>query len=332
MALLDVKDLQVHYKTKQGASRAVDGVSFSVNKGESLGLVGESGCGKSTTVNGIVRVMPKNAYLPGGEVWLNGTNLAELPEKQMQAVRWKEVSLIPQAAMDSLNPVYPTQDAFLEVLMLKGGLTKAQALERSEELFLMVGLDVKRLRNFPHEFSGGMKQRAAIALALALNPKLVIADEPVTALDVIVQRQVLNELRKLRNKLGISLIMITHDISVVAESCQKIAVMYAGKIVECGLTEDVLSNPLHPYTMGLKNAFPDLRDKNKKLISIKGAPPSLVDPPPGCRFADRCPFALKECSKVEPQPAEVHPNHLSACLRLEEVDKLQREAQEVTTW
>ncbi len=332
MALLDVRNLKVHYRTLRGANRAVDGVSFTVEKGRSLGLVGESGCGKSTTVNGIVRVMPKNAFIPEGEVLLNGTDLVSLPESALRSIRWRELSLIPQAAMDSLNPVYLVQDAFLEVLRLKGGMSKAEALDRAQHLFQLVGLDIRRLKNYPHEFSGGMKQRAAIALALALNPKLVIADEPVTALDVIVQRQVLNEIRRLREQLHISLIMITHDISVVAETCDDIAVMYAGKIVERGRTAAVLQNPLHPYTMGLKNAFPDIRRGRRTLISIEGAPPSLLEPPAGCRFAERCPFALDVCSDVEPTLEEAAAGQVAACHRLDEVDELQTRAQEVETW
>lgn len=332
MALLDVRNLKVHYRTLRGANRAVDGVSFTVETGRSLGLVGESGCGKSTTVNGIVRVMPKSAFIPEGQVLLNGIDLTSLPESALRSIRWRELSLIPQAAMDSLNPVYPVQDAFVEVLRLKGGMGKTEALERAQHLFQLVGLDIQRLKNFPHEFSGGMKQRAAIALALALNPKLVIADEPVTALDVIVQRQVLNEIRRLREQLHISLIMITHDISVVAETCDDIAVMYAGKIVERGSTAAVLQNPLHPYTMGLKNAFPDIRKGRRTLISIEGAPPSLVEPPPGCRFTARCPFAIEECSAVEPLLEEAEAGQVAACHRLAEVDELQRRAQEVETW
>ncbi len=333
MALLDVRDMRVYYKTKKGIAQAVDGVSFSVEPGQSLGLVGESGCGKSTMVNGIIRVMAKNAFIPSGEVVFDGQDLTSLPEKDMRNMRWRELSLIPQAAMDSLNPVYPVEDAFTEVLILKGGMRRKEAHERTRDLFTMVGLDPDRMRNYPHEFSGGMKQRAAIALALALEPKLVIADEPVTALDVIVQRQVLDELKRLRSELNLSLIMITHDISVVAETCDKIVVMYAGKVVEQGTTQEVLKNPLHPYTMGLKNAFPDLHRREKQLISIEGSPPDLVNPPPGCRFAPRCPFALERCATREPKYQEVDGNGQgAACFRLAEVQTLRKLAEEVETW
>lgn len=334
MSLLDVRDMKVHYKTKKGIAQAVDGVSFAVEPGQSLGLVGESGCGKSTMVNGIIRVMAKNAFIPSGEVRFAGQNLAALPEKEMRKVRWRELSLIPQAAMDSLNPVFAVEDAFTEVLTLKGGLTRKEAHARTVELFTMVGLDPDRMRNFPHEYSGGMKQRAAIALALALQPKLVIADEPVTALDVIVQRQVLDELKRLRNDLNLALIMITHDISVVAETCDRIAVMYAGKVVEKGTTKEVLQNSLHPYTMGLENAFPDVRQQGKELISIEGSPPDLVNPPPGCRFAPRCPFALERCATSEPKYQEVDDQHGhgAACFRLAEAKTLRQLAKEAKTW
>lgn len=325
--------MKVHYQTKKGISRAVDGVSFSVEAGQSVGLVGESGCGKSTIVNGIIRVMAKNAFIPEGEVIFNDQNLLELPEREMQKIRWRDLALIPQAAMDSLNPVYPVQDAFVEILTLKGGLSKKQALIRTSELFAMVGLDPERKLNFPHEYSGGMKQRAAIALALALEPKLVIADEPVTALDVIVQRQVLDELKKLRGELNLALIMITHDISVVAETCDRIVVMYAGKVVEKGSTEEVLDNPLHPYTMGLKNAFPDLHHQEKELISIEGSPPDLIDPPAGCRFAARCPFKFERCEREEPDYLnQTGNNRGAACFRMDEAQELGCLAREVATW
>ncbi len=334
MSLLDVANLRVHYKTKKGIAQAVDGVSFSVEAGQSVGLVGESGCGKSTMVNGIIRVMPKNAIIPSGKVVFGGQDLTCLAEKEMRKVRWREVSLVPQAAMDALNPVYPVEDAFIEVLTLKGGMTKKEARERTVELFTMVGLDPDRMRNFPHEYSGGMKQRAAIALALALKPKLVIADEPVTALDVIVQRQVLNELKRLRSELDLALIMITHDISVVVETCDKIVVMYAGKVVEKGNTQEVLKSPLHPYTMGLANAFPDLNQQDKLLISIEGSPPNLLNPRPGCRFAPRCPFALERCRVEEPEYHQVDDlsGQGAACFRISEATSLRDAAKEVRTW
>jgi len=332
MSLLEIQDLKVYYRSFAGISQAVDGISFSLKEGQSLGLVGESGCGKTTAVRGIIRIMDKNAYIAGGKVIFNGENLVGFSEERMRDIRWKDLSFIPQAAMDSLNPVYPVIDAFNEILLLKGGMNLNAAEKRAEELFLMVGLDPKRLHDYPHEFSGGMKQRAIIALALALNPKLIIADEPVTALDVIVQNQVLMELKKLREKLKAALIMITHDISVVAQTCNVIVVMYAGKIVEKGTSIDILKNAAHPYTLGLENAFPNLRNPNKSLIAIKGSPPNLVNPPKGCRFASRCPFKIQECQQKEPFLKEVNVGHYSACFRLIEIEKIRKKAREGKTW
>jgi peptide/nickel transport system ATP-binding protein len=332
VTLLNVKNLKIYYKTKKGISKAVDDVSFELKPGESLGVVGESGCGKSTLAKAIIRVMSQNADIAGGELLFQNKDLVKFSDKEMQEVRWKELSLIPQAAMDSLNPVYPVLDSFVEILTLKGGLKKKQAVERAKELFSLVGLDTKRLSYYPHEFSGGMKQRAVIALALALNPKLVIADEPVTALDVIVQSQVLRELIRLKEELGLTLILITHDISVVAQTCESIAVMYAGKIVEKGSAKKVLGNPNHPYTMGLANAFPNLQEPDKPLISIEGSPPDLVEPPIGCRFAERCPFKIGRCETEEPLLTEVEQGHFSACHRLSEIEVLREKSKEVETW
>jgi peptide/nickel transport system ATP-binding protein len=332
MALLEIKDLKIHYITSRGMNKAVDGVSFDLEQGESLGIVGESGCGKSTLVKGIIKVMPNNARIANGSVLFEGQDLVQLPEDKIRSVRWKELSLIPQAAMDSLNPVYPVLDSFVEILMIKGKMKKKEAVDRANELFSMVGLDTKRLKYYPHEFSGGMKQRAVIALALALNPKLVIADEPVTALDVIVQSQVLRELSRLREELGLTLVMITHDISVVAQTCEKVVVMYAGKVVEKGRAKDVLKNPFHPYTMGLANAFPNLRHPDKTLISIEGSPPDLVHPPKGCRFAKRCPFKTEVCTQEEPPLVQIDDEHYSACHRLDEIEALRIKAKEVETW
>ena len=332
MALLEVKDLKVYYKTNKGPNKAVDGVSFELEQGDSIGLVGESGCGKSTLVKGIIRVMSKNAQIESGEVIFDGQDLTKLSEDKIREIRWKDLSLVPQAAMDSLNPVYPVLDSFVEILTLKGKMKRKQAVKRAEELFEMVGLDTKRLRYYPHEFSGGMKQRAVIALGLALNPKLVITDEPVTALDVIVQSQVLKELKRLRQDLNLTLVMITHDISVVAQTCDQIAVMYAGKIVEKGKTKDVLKNPTHPYTMGLANAFPNLKQGDKTLISIEGSPPDLVEPPAGCRFEARCPFKMERCTTEEPSLLEVSEGQFSACHRLDEVEELRTRSKEVETW
>jgi len=331
MALLEVKDLRIYYETSKGMNQAVDGISFSVDEGKSICLVGESGCGKSTTVNGIIQVMPKNAKIISGEIIFNGEDLLKISNKRLKEIQWRDMSLIPQAAMDSLNPVYKVIDPFIEILRIKGGMSKKIAVRRIDELFKMVGLDIKRAQYYPFEFSGGMKQRAVIALALVLNPKLVIADEPVTALDVIIQKQILVELGRIRKQFGLALVMITHDISV-AKTFDDIVIMYAGKIFEKGSSYNVLKTPIHPYTMGLENAFPSLDDDKKTLISIEGTPPHLVNPPKGCRFADRCPFSKDICFKEEPILVEVETGHFSACHFISDIKEIRRKAMEVETW
>jgi|TARA_B100000315_G_scaffold260829_1_gene325963 peptide/nickel transport system ATP-binding protein len=332
VALLEIKNLKVYYKTRRGINQAVDGISFEVEEGQSMGLVGESGCGKSTLARAIIRVMSRNAIIAGGEIHFEGSNILEYSEKQMREIRWTEMALVPQAAMDSLNPVYTIENQFKEILTKKSKLRRKEAKKRAKELFQMVALDSHYLNRYPHEFSGGMKQRAVIALAFSLNPKLLITDEPVTALDVIVQNQVLRELKQLRARFNVALIMITHDISVVAETCDLIAVMYAGKIVERGPAREVLKHSIHPYTMGLENAFPNLVNPREVLISIEGAPPDLVDPPVGCRFTPRCPFRLDICEETEPNLIEFKSTHFSACHRLDELDMLRAKTTEVDTW
>ncbi len=332
MSLLKVNNLKVHYETSRGISQAVDGISFNLDRSQSLGLVGESGCGKSTTVKGIVRVMSKNAFIPEGEVYYKDKDILKYSDQEMRDLRWKDIAMVPQAAMDSLNPVYTVKNQFLEVMRIKGKLNKKEALDRAEMLFRKVGLSKELLNYYPHQFSGGMKQRAVIALALALNPSLIITDEPVTALDVIVQHQILKELKGLREEFNIALVMITHDISVVAQTCDQIAVMYAGKIVEKGPANEILKEPLHPYTMGLENSFPDITKPNKQLISIEGAPPELINPPKGCRFAARCPFSEEICLKEEPKLKELSPGHFSACIHQSDLDELREKSREVKTW
>lgn len=332
MPLLDVRDLRVEYFTRRGNMRAVDGVSLTLEKGKHLGLIGESGCGKTTTGRALLRVLPRNGKISGGQIVFKDRDLVKLSERDMRALRWREISMVPQSSMDTLDPVYRVGDQLLEVLTHRGGMDKQEARERSAELFSLVGLASDRLDNYPHEFSGGMRQRAVIAMALALNPDLVIADEPVTALDVIVQHQVLETFRELQERLGISVIMITHDISVVAETCDEIAVMYAGKIMERAPVKRFFSMPFHPYALGLQNAYPNLANPKDTLISIEGYPPDLVEPPKGCRFNTRCPFAIDRCFSEEPLLVEVEPGHQAACHRWKEIDKLKDLAKEAETW
>jgi peptide/nickel transport system ATP-binding protein len=331
--LLSVRDLKVSYRVGNGHIDAVDGASFDVPRGSIVGLVGESGCGKTTVARALTRVIADNARITGGQILFDGKDIAAIPERQMNALRWRDIAFIPQSAMNSLDPVYTVEYQLNEVLRRRGGLSAREARIRCEALFEMVGIEKGRLRDYPHQFSGGMRQRVAIALALALNPKLVIADEPVTALDVIVQRQILDQLRELQMMLGISVILVTHDISVVAYICDRTVVMYAGRVAEAGPMEAVLTRPAHPYTMGLRNAFPDLAGAaSGTLTPIDGAPPNLANPPPGCRFAPRCPFAIELCSTESPSLAEIVPDHRVACHRASEASALREIAARTETW
>jgi peptide/nickel transport system ATP-binding protein len=331
LIILEIEGLKVEYRSSRGPVRAVDGVDLSVPSGQVLGLVGESGCGKTTLARAITGVLPQNARATEGSIRFNGRDLRRLNERQLRQLRWREIAFIPQSAMNSLDPVYRVGEQLNEVLIERGGYSRRKATSRAAELFDLVGLDPKRLGDYPHQFSGGMRQRAAIALALALDPKLVIADEPVTALDVIVQRQVLDTFKNLQQQLGLTVILVTHDISVVAYVCDLVAVMYAGQVIETGTAASLLRTPAHPYTMGLYNAFPDLEKSGQQLTPIEGSPPDLLTPPEGCRFAPRCPFRLSEC--LQPPPyREILSSHHAACWRSHEAVELRKAASEVRRW
>ena len=312
--LLEVEGLKTYFYTSKGIVKAVDNVGFKLNKGEVLGIAGESGCGKSTLAYSIIRLVPPPGKIVGGRISFMGSDILKMPEEEFRVkVRWKGISMIFQGAMNALNPVYTVGDQIAEVLMLHRGLTKREALQEAAELLKMVGLDPRRLRSYPHELSGGMKQRVVIAMALALRPPLVIADEPTTALDVVVQAQIMNLLKRLQKELKMSIILITHDMSLIAEIADKVAIMYAGKIVEIGNADRVFNNPLHPYTRALINSIPSLRKELKKLEFIPGVPPDLIQPPPGCRFHPRCKYVFEPCSREEPPMVEVEPGHYVAC-------------------
>jgi len=314
MSVLQLDGVTTHYRTLRGWVRAAENVSFEVGKGEALGLVGESGCGKTTVALSILKILPAGAKIRKGRILFDGTDLVPLNDSEMRKVRWKGVSIVFQGAMNAMNPVFKVGDQIVEAIKLhEPDVTKADASKRTEALLEMVGVDASRVNNYPHEFSGGMRQRALIAMALACNPKLLIADEPGTALDVIVQSQVLQLMKSLKEKLGLSMVMISHDLSIVAEVCEKIAIMYAGNIVEYGDVESVFKEPLHPYTQGLLGAFPSIKGERKKLISIPGQPPDLLHPPTGCRFHPRCPYAMDICSRQAPPSFAVSPGHIAAC-------------------
>jgi peptide/nickel transport system ATP-binding protein len=331
MALLDLKNVSIEYKLSDGKLKAVDDVSLTLDNGDILGLVGESGCGKSTLIKGIINLLPSNGKIIEGEVIFNDEVLNKLSVEAMRKKRWKEISLITQSAMNSLNPVYKVGKQIIEPILQHENKSKAEAMKKAEELFELVGLEKGRLEDYPHQYSGGMKQRAIIAMALALNPKLIIADEPTTALDVIVQSQILERINTLLNQYDGSMILVTHDVSVVAQTCTKVAVMYGGKIIEYGDVIQVLKRPNHPYTMGLKNAFPSLVGEKKELISIEGTPPDLSKKLEGCRFAERCPFVQERCRSGEIEKTSVE-NGYFYCVRGAEIDELRKQADMPSTW
>jgi len=315
LPILQLDGLTTNYRTLRGWVKAAENVSFEIEKGEALGVVGESGCGKTTVALSILKILPQGARIRGGRILFEGNDLVPLSDRQMRKVRWKGISIVFQGAMNALNPVFKVGDQIIEAIRLhERDVSKSDAKRRAEALLEMVGVEPSRVDNYPHEFSGGMRQRALIAMALAANPKLLIADEPGTALDVIVQAQVLQLMRSLKEKLGLSMMMISHDLSIVAEVCEKIAIMYAGHIVEYGDIDAIFKEPLHPYTQGLIGAFPSIKGDRRKLISIPGQPPDLLDPPAACRFHPRCPYAMDVCRKEKPEMKKVGTgNHYVSC-------------------
>lgn len=301
--ILKLDGVTTNYLTLRGWVHAAENVNFEIAKGEAMGLVGESGCGKTTIALSILRILPPGAKIRRGKIVFDGTDIVPLSNEQMRKdIRWKGISIIFQGAMNALNPVFKVGDQIVEAIRLhEPDVSKADALVRTQALLEMVGVERGRVSNYPHEFSGGMRQRALIAMALACNPKLLIADEPGTALDVIVQAQVLQLMRDLKEKLGLSMMMISHDLSIVAEVCEKLTIMYAGNVAEMGDVQSVFKEPLHPYTQGLIRAFPTIKGEKQKLLSIPGQPPDLLNPPTGCRFHPRCPYVMDICKKENPQ-------------------------------
>ncbi len=313
MALLEVKELRTYYYTLRGVVKAVDNVSFSLERGEVLGIAGESGCGKSTLAWALLGLVPPPGRIAGGRIVLDGIELTKLSEHDLRKkIRWKKVSMIFQGAMNALTPVFTIEDQLAEPLMIHKGMHKNEARERIAQILKAVGLDETIMKRYPHELSGGQKQRVIIAMALLLNPDLVIADEPTTALDVIVQAQIMNLFKEIKKKYNMGMIFITHDLSLIAEIADKVAIMYAGKIVEIGSSDQVFGNPRHPYTQGLLRSIPRIRSK-EKITWIPGVPPDLVRPPPGCRFFPRCKYVKEQCRKEEPKLKEVEPGHFVAC-------------------
>ncbi len=318
--VLQVKDLATYYYLGDKELKAVDGVSFDISARRTLGLAGESGCGKTTTAYSIMRILAENGKIARGSINLGGVELTELSDEEMRQLRWKKASIVFQYAMNAFNPVLRIGKQIVEVIQEKDDFSQDEAVQIVNDLFDEVGLKPERQTDYPHEFSGGMLQRAIIAQALACDPQLIIADEPVTALDVIVQNKILDLLRKLQDKYNLAVLFITHDLSVVAENCHDVGIMYAGNLVEWGTAEDVFKRSVHPYSYKLIGAFPSVVGPKKRLEFIPGSPPNLLSIPKGCRFHPRCPFAQARCETDVPEYTEVTDGHFAKCHFAGELD------------
>ena len=325
LPLLEVDQLVMHYKIKAGSVSAVDNVTFTLHQGEAIGLVGESGCGKTSVALSLLRLLPQNAQHISGEIRLNGENLLWLSAEEMRQRRWKDIAMVFQGAMNSWNPVYRVGDQIREALdtHYRGVMTYAEQRAHMEKLFAAVGLPADMLDRYPHEFSGGMRQRAVIAMALSCGPQLIIADEPTTALDVIVQDQILKELKRIQADLGMSIVYFSHDIAVIAEVTDSLGVMYAGNLVEYGPTADVFARPRHPYAYLLLRSTPSITGPRRKLAPLQGEPPDLLNPPTGCRFHPRCPFATERCAVENPPLEDIGGGHKVACWHWDQVPELE---------
>ncbi len=312
--VLEVKNLKMYYFTSKGVVKAVDNVSFTLNKGEVLGLAGESGCGKSSLGFTLLGMPTPPGKIVDGSIKIDGREIVGLPEDVLRReIRWQKISMIFQGAMNALNPVYTVGYQMIEPLIYHKGMDQEEALDRAQRYLELVGLDPEIVYRYPHELSGGMKQRVVIAMALLMEPSVVIADEPTTALDVIVQAQIINLMKRLKKELNLSMIFITHDLSILAEISDKVAIMYAGKIIEIGDSEKIYYEPAHPYTQKLLAAIPRLHEDVERLEFIPGQPPNLIEPPKGCRFHPRCPYAMDICMEQEPEMKEIDKDHYAAC-------------------
>jgi oligopeptide/dipeptide ABC transporter ATP-binding protein len=324
--ILEISDLSVAYRSAEGDVRAVEQVNLSLHPGEVVGLCGESGSGKSTLAYGATRLLRPPAVVTGGSVRYYGNRITQggnpvdilaLNKKELHALRWREIAIVFQSAMNALNPVLRVQDQILDAIQAHLKMPRSEAKEKAATLLDLVGIPRARLRSYPHELSGGMRQRVMIAMALAADPEVVIMDEPTTALDVVVQRDILAQIVELKQTLGFAILFITHDLSLLLELADRIAVMYAGRLLETGTANEIMREPAHPYTRGLLNSFPSLRGPRRELVGIPGSPPDLRDPDPGCPFKPRCNYALPSCSEVDMTLARVvgapGPEHLTAC-------------------
>ncbi|MCX7561291.1 ABC transporter ATP-binding protein [Sulfitobacter sp. F26204] len=330
-SVIDVRNLDVVYHTANGPAKALFNIDMTISAGERIGLVGESGCGKSTLLKTIMGVLPPNGEVTCGAIHLGSTDLLKLSEDARRKTRWAEISMITQSALNALNPVKRIDAQIIEAVRAHREISKADGKALVAKLFEMVGVSPERAHDYPHQFSGGMRQRAVIAMALALEPKVIIADEPTTALDVIVQDQIFTRLRALQIERGFSMILVTHDIALVVENCGRICVMYAGMIVETGETHDIVRRPRHPYTIGLLNAVSVL-GSTKEPIAIPGSPPNLFDKLEGCRFAPRCPLASALCHGQVPPATPLDNGHSVRCHHWEQADEFARRASDPNVW
>jgi peptide/nickel transport system ATP-binding protein/oligopeptide transport system ATP-binding protein len=325
--VLSVRELKTYFYTRKGVVKAVDGVSFDLHKKEALGIVGESGSGKSMTCFSIMRLVPDPpGKIVGGEVLLNGQDLLKLSSREIRKIRGRGISMSFQDPMTYLNPVMRVGDQIAEAILLHNDVSKASAFEMAVEAMRLTEINnpEKRAHDYPHQLSGGMRQRILISMALACNPDVMIADEPTTALDVVVQKEILNLLRNLRNELSTGMIIVSHDLGVVAEVCEKVAVMYAGSIVEISSTKELFENPLHPYTIGLMESIPRPDRGKQRLLTIPGAVPDLINPPSGCKFHPRCPYAVAECRIDLPRLEKVDGDRYVRCIKYAEIQKTRR--------
>ncbi len=312
--LLEVENLSVEYMTPSGSVHAVDNVSFSIKKGEVFGLAGESGSGKSTAAMAIMRLLQPPAIITGGSAKFDGRDIFKMSEDELRAFRWRKIALVFQSAMNALNPVMTVGAQIADAITAHENVTASQALERAAELIKLVGIESSRISSYPHQLSGGMRQRVVIAIALALKPPLLFMDEPTTALDVVVQKEILQQIAELKREFGFSILFITHDLSLMLEFCDKIGILYAGRLCEVAPAATLMSAPQHPYTEGLMHSFPELHGERHRMEGIGGSPPDMEHPPSGCRFHPRCKKRRPRCEEILPRLVHVGPQHKSACL------------------